>query len=140
MEVRRLLNAGANPNATDAWREDTPLHCAQTPEIIRLLLSFRANIDHPNRLGDTPLRIAVADRHPKLECIKELLRQGADKDMKCAQDRRNKTPIEAIRIAIEGGIVEDCSSGSMSIDDDARLKYAKILPLFFLPQHLWPYL
>ncbi|MDR2372387.1 MAG: ankyrin repeat domain-containing protein [Puniceicoccales bacterium] len=137
-EARRLLDEeGADPNGIDQYG-DTPLHWAQTPEIIRLLLDSGANIDHPNRSGDTPLRIAVADRHPKLECIKELLRQGANKDIKYARDGRNKTPIEAIRIAIESGIVEDCSSGSIDIDDDARLKYAKVLPLFFLPQHLWP--
>jgi hypothetical protein len=131
--VLRLLDTGANPNAMDRCGY-TPLHAANTPEIVDLLLNTEADINHPNQLGDTPLRIAVADRHPKLECIKALLRQGADKDI---QDAKGKTSLEAVQDAIEFGVVDSSRSTSTKIDNNARKVYAEVLELFFFPKHLW---
>jgi hypothetical protein len=128
---------GADSNEIDRLGY-APLHGASTPEIIGPLAEFGAEVNRPNRFGDTPLRGAAAGTYPDLECIKELLRQGADEDIKMQKNRYSTTPMEAVRMAIEAGIVDHGSSASTNMDDDARLEYAKLLPLFFLPQHLWP--
>ncbi|MDR1345762.1 MAG: ankyrin repeat domain-containing protein [Bacteroidales bacterium] len=132
-EVRRLLDVGADPNEIDELGF-TPLQHANTPETVDLLCNKGANINGLDRWSNsTPLRIAVSNAYPNLEVIKQLLRKGAKIDIK---DKRGKTPVEAVKIAIKGGIVDNGSASTL-IGDDARLAYAEVLTLFFLPQHLW---
>ncbi|MDR1345761.1 MAG: ankyrin repeat domain-containing protein [Bacteroidales bacterium] len=133
-EMRRLLDAGADPNGIDRLG-GKPLHYASTPETVDLLCSRGANINGLDRKGNsTPLRIAVSSKCPNLELIKQLLRKGANKNI---EDVTGTTPIIAVQTAMEGGIVNSGLYTSTPIGDDARRTYAEVLKLFFLPQHLW---
>jgi ankyrin repeat protein len=134
IEVRQLLSNGANPNKIDTYGY-TPLYYTANPEMFDLLISAGADINQPNGWGNTLLRCAVSSLWPDREYIKFLLQKGANKDIK---DRRNKTPVEALLDAIEHGIVYNSQFSSLEISDKSRLAYAEILPLFLLPQHLWP--
>ncbi|MDR1345760.1 MAG: ankyrin repeat domain-containing protein [Bacteroidales bacterium] len=134
-EVRRLLDAGADPNGIDKHGA-MPLHYADNPEIIDLLCSKGANINGPNQKGDIPLHSAVSANYPNLEYIKQLLRKGADISI---ANRKGDTPLSMVQQAIKlGTVVNDYRPGTfISIEDDARLAYAEVLKLFFLPPSLW---
>ncbi|MDR2371754.1 MAG: ankyrin repeat domain-containing protein [Puniceicoccales bacterium] len=133
-EVYRLLEAGEDPNAIDNRFGYTPLHLANTPEMVNLLCSKGAHINNSGRWGSTPLREAVSAYYPNLELIKALLRQGANKDI---SDVRGKNSVTAVRDAIELGIIQGNHYATvLKIDDDSRLAYAEVLKLFFLPQCL----
>jgi ankyrin repeat protein len=129
-EVFQLLDAGANPNAMDQFGY-TPLHIANTSEIVDLLCNAGANINGSDRWGNTPLREAISAYYPNIEVIKALLRQGADKDI---PDARGKTSIEAVRDATELGIIQGSRYATLlRINNAARSAYAEVLELFSSP-------
>src|SRR3954469_11752804 len=73
-----LLNKGADPNLAARATGDTPLIAAARAgfeEGAEWLLSMGAKVDAPNRMGETPLIIAVQQRQPEL--VKVLLNAGA---------------------------------------------------------------
>ncbi len=75
-----LLGRGANPNI-QANNGDTPLIQAARIGFIdgaNLLLQSRARVDLANRAGETPLIIAVQQRHGPV--VKRLLQAGANPD------------------------------------------------------------
>ena len=64
----RLLDAGANPNASDK-EDNTPLHlacCSGAKKTSLCLLSKGASLSHPNKFGQTPLDIAEKYGHTEL--------------------------------------------------------------------------
>eukprot|EP00931_Biecheleriopsis_adriatica_P020327 TRINITY_DN13623_c0_g2_i1.p1 TRINITY_DN13623_c0_g2~~TRINITY_DN13623_c0_g2_i1.p1 ORF type:complete len:212 (+),score=39.98 TRINITY_DN13623_c0_g2_i1:149-784(+) len=68
LEVRRLLEAGFDPNAREAWGE-TPLHMVARAghlEVARLLVSQGALIDAANADDKTPLALATEVGHREL--------------------------------------------------------------------------
>src|SRR5262249_30889505 len=76
--VRRLLEAGANPNAALQLGE-TPLMAASRagyPGIVEQLLAKRANANARAARGQTALMWAVAQKHP--EVVRVLLAHGID--------------------------------------------------------------
>ena len=85
--VRLFLDLGVDVNQADA-RLSTPLHEADKPEVIALLLSAGADV-HAKEVnwGATPFHRA-AERG--VEQVQEFLRHGADVQ---AQDERGRTPI-----------------------------------------------
>src|SRR6266852_478193 len=58
--VRLLLDAGAEPNAANAFDATPLMWCAGDAAKVRLLLSKGANADARSKLGRTPLMIAAA--------------------------------------------------------------------------------
>lgn len=78
--LRRLLRAGADPDARNQWRQ-TPLWQAawqawhDNTQIARLLVAFGAEIDLPDDKGHTPLHMAARSGHTPL--VAYLLDQGA---------------------------------------------------------------
>jgi ankyrin repeat protein len=75
-----LLNQGADPNLA-ARNGDTPLIAAARVGYLGAaadLLRLRVKVDTPNRMGETPLIVAVQQRQP--EIVKLLLAAGANPD------------------------------------------------------------
>lgn len=72
--VELLLKKGAsvNPRAHGL----TPLHCAKSPEVIRMLLQAKADINSRTDTGETPL--SMASRDGDVEKVRMLLSAGAD--------------------------------------------------------------
>ena len=64
-ETKRLLDAGANPNAISQDGQ-TPLHCARTAEITKALLDAGANPNAIDDFGKTPLYYAETEEQKKL--------------------------------------------------------------------------
>ena len=76
-----LLNKGADPNLPARANGDTPLIVAARvgfEDGAEWLLSVGAKVDGANRMGETPLIVAVQQREPEL--VKLLLKSGADPD------------------------------------------------------------
>jgi ankyrin repeat protein len=76
--VRRLLEAGANPNAALLSGETPVMAAARSgyPEVVELLLAKGANPNARGTRGQTALMWAVSQTHP--EVVKGLLRHRAD--------------------------------------------------------------
>jgi ankyrin repeat protein len=105
--IRTLLEIGADPNAPvhDGFppliaalscSRDAPGARRRTDvnEIIRVLLSFKADV-HQRGINDyTPLHMAVAERN--LAAIQLLLESGADPDLRTRIDEC-QTPLEMAR-------------------------------------------
>ena len=99
--LKRLLDMGADPNATDGLGE-TPLHRAaqKCPYAVNLLLEYGAKADVTDRYGSTPLHCIYwpTEGSPKfnacVEALKEsvslLLEKGADVN---ARDSSGATPL-----------------------------------------------
>jgi len=77
--VDLLIARGLCVNSKDKWM-CCPLHYAQSPDMVQLLVETGADIDVKNIRGCTPLYEAV--RAEKLEVVRELLRQGANPNIK----------------------------------------------------------
>ena len=76
--VRRLLQAGANPNAALLLGE-TPLMVASrsgNPDVVEQLLAKAANVNARAARGQTALMWAVSQKHP--DVVKVLLSHRAD--------------------------------------------------------------
>lgn len=74
-----LISQGGDPNIAKRQNGDTPLHIAARSgwlEGVDLLIGKRARVDATNRLGETPLIVAV--QHRQLPVIRRLLEVGAD--------------------------------------------------------------
>ncbi|GBP44129.1 Protein fem-1 homolog A [Eumeta japonica] len=74
--VRALLEAGADPRMRNESRS-TPLHVAAIPynfssELVELLLSHGAHIDQPNRFGDLPAALIIANRTSRVRPLRHL--------------------------------------------------------------------
>ena len=89
--VRKLLQAGADPNTAD--REGrTPLHLAvqsDSPETVNYLLEAKADPNAADKDGATPLHYAARNRSP--DVAQRLLDAGADPN---TADREGRTPID----------------------------------------------
>lgn len=107
LEIRMLLQDGTDVNCRGDLAEWTPLHVASSCghlEIIKLLLSFNATIDIPDKFGSTPLFYAIKNHHT--EAVQLLLDKNADATI------RNKWGEAAADFAEEG------IRGVMDLGDD----------------------
>ena len=74
-----LISQGGDVNIANRKDGDTPLHLAARSgwmDGVDLLIGRRAKVDATNRLGETPLIVAV--QHRQLPVIRRLLEVGAD--------------------------------------------------------------
>jgi len=104
--METLLRAGANPNLQDRWG-NTALHLAVrmlNQKMVNLLLERGADVDSLNNSGDTPLHgLTSSGSRPSIldpdimnlfmECIKHLLRAGADPNIR---NSRHETPLTKV--------------------------------------------
>ncbi|KXZ54048.1 hypothetical protein GPECTOR_5g157 [Gonium pectorale] len=108
--VRLLLAAGANVNATDYCKQ-TALHVCSAwgrLETVQELLRAGADTEASDKFGRTPLHVAVA-RH-ELGAVKALLRAGANIE---ATDKRGETPLHvACREGLIATVQELLNSGA----------------------------
>lgn len=80
--VQLLLDRGADPSATDLWK-NTPLAYAiwgGSPAVLKLILDKGVDVNHRNIDGWTPLMLAVTSNN--IEAVKSLLAHGADVNAK----------------------------------------------------------
>jgi hypothetical protein len=100
--VRRLLDAGADPNARDA-RANTPLMLATDASMVELLVARGANISAEDAQGRTLLgRIAAtaSREEPHIGLLRAVVRAGVDVDR---ANRAGETPLE---VAARRGHIE----------------------------------
>ncbi|CAG0899822.1 unnamed protein product [Cyprideis torosa] len=74
--VKVLLTHGADPNSVVTDWGLTPLHIATTPDTVRLLLDYKADVDVKDRNGWTPLLQATFRGHHSV--VEILLAHGAN--------------------------------------------------------------
>jgi len=84
--VKRLLQQGANPSDTDGYGNSALGRAASYAyvEIARVLIEAGAKLDMRNRLGETPLIIAVSTGYSagRETIVRMLLDKGAKMDIK----------------------------------------------------------
>ena len=105
--AQALLQAGADPNVTDAYGVP-PLVAAANTDIKQLLLDAGADPNLKNRVGMTPLHFLASSvgRWKKVEDLQLLLNAGADPNV---QDNNGDTPLhdaitpEAAQTLLNGG-------------------------------------
>jgi ankyrin repeat protein len=132
-KVRQLLTQNADPNKPDKFGH-TPLQSTSDPEIAHLLIQAGAAPNKPNQWSDTPLHCAMCLFSPNKEYVKVLLLAGANPNI---PNRSGLTATDYTIRAINTGITAECGQPSGSIDNEARIEYAKILPLLHLHPRLW---
>ena len=88
-ELKRLLSAGANPNARDE-KGRTPVFYFNTQEQLKLLLNAGADINVRDEFNKTPLMELADQKDPPMKKIKLLLEHGANIN---AEDTYGWTPL-----------------------------------------------
>lgn len=86
--IRQLLAYGVDVNASDAPGEDAPLHALlrghNIYSALGVMLAAGAQIDRPNRAGDTPLMLSIS--RASVHEMTNLLSAGADPNARRAAD------------------------------------------------------
>ena len=79
--VKLLLENGADPNFSND-RKRTPLFYAESDNITKMLTDYKANIDHKDEEGYSPITLATLmykpEDHKTVNTIKILTKNGAD--------------------------------------------------------------
>ena len=91
--MKSLLDSVADDidiNAREARLGLTPLHLADKPSVVKVLIEFGANVDAKNNHGLTPLRQSVFTKEPPV--IEALIDAGADVN---AMDEHGYTALDS---------------------------------------------
>lgn len=103
--LRKMIEGGADVNASDFLVEWTPLHLAvfsNSGEAARILLSYGANVNARDRMHNTPLHWAILMKRPR-ELLELLISSGADVN---AQGNGGRTPLYHAMMNQQGGVIE----------------------------------
>jgi ankyrin repeat protein len=95
-EVLTALGEGANVNAVNVYTQETALFYAvvhENPDITRALITYGADINTRNSVGETPLMRAI-ESYKNPEVIKLLLLAGSDVN---AKSDNGDTPMRLAR-------------------------------------------
>lgn len=93
--VRRLLKQGSDVNELDA-SGNTPLARAAAygyVDIAKVLIENKAELDSQNRIGNTPLMVAIITSYApaRIDFVRLLLEKGANLDVR---NNRNETALD----------------------------------------------
>ena len=105
--LKVIIEAGANPNASDNFG-NTPLHIVSSSlEKVRFLLRKQADPSAKNKQGGTPLHYAET-----AEVTEALIKAGAEIN---AKDNRGYTPLD---YTVNQTIMEDLANEGREMEDD----------------------
>jgi len=118
--MRLLLDAGAGPNAANAFAATPLMWCAGDAIKIRLLLSKGAKVDARSKLGRTPLLIAAA-YDGATEAARLLIENGADVNARdkggisVLEQAASSNHIELVRLLLaKGATVNTADEGGFT--------------------------
>ena len=106
--MRLLLEAGADPNAANAFAATPLMWCAGDAGKVRLLLAKGANVDARSKLGETPLLIA-AGYDGTFEAARMMIEKGASVNARdkagvsVLEDAASSNNIELVRLLLAKG-------------------------------------
>ena len=105
--MKLLLDAGADPNAKNAFDATALMWCAADPAKVRLLAGHGANVNAQSKKGMTPLLIG-ADINGNIEVVKFLLSKGAEIAPKgtpetALLEAADANDVEMVRLFLEKG-------------------------------------
>ncbi len=109
--AKALLNAGADPNSLKDGYEDTAFYSAieaDLPEMVELLLKYKADVKTRNQSGWTPLHSA-ANRKNGDRVVKMLLAAGADPNV---YNSRGESPLALAQDLPDAAIVSTLTAAS----------------------------
>jgi ankyrin repeat protein len=115
--VQEHLASGADVNGKDK-NGFTPLHIAQSKEIVELLISNGADINAKNIFGGSPLHSAA--RGNKKEIVELLIAEGADVN---AKEDGGQTPLHNVAFSDQKEIAEILIAHGANVNqiDDERV-------------------
>jgi len=114
--MRLLLDAGADPNASNDFAATPLMWCAGDAAKVRLLLSKGAKVDARSKLGRTPLLIAAA-HDGAIETARLLMERGADVNardesgMSVLEQAAGSNHIELVRLLLAKGAAVNTADG-----------------------------
>ena len=99
--VQRLLESGADPNVRTNVHGTTPLHWANSAAATERLQTWKADPNATDKLGQTPLHLAVSDRDAdpleRYNRVVRLLNGGADPN---ARTDLQETPLHRAALSL----------------------------------------
>jgi hypothetical protein len=98
-EVRGLLAAGVNPDERNDYHASTPLCVARTPEVAKLLIDAKANVNAVNKNQMTPLHYAKDAKIAQM-----LVHAGAT--LEC-RNFHGETPLDYARVSFGADAYSD---------------------------------
>ena len=105
--VQRLLESGADPNVRTNVHGTTPLHWANSAAATERLQTWKADPNATDKLGQTPLHLAVSDRDAdpleRYNRVVRLLNGGADPN---ARTDLQETPLHRAALSLRDSSAE----------------------------------
>ena len=105
--VQRLLESGADPNVRTNVHGTTPLHWANSAAATERLQTWKADPNATDKLGQTPLHLAVSDRDAdpleRYSRVVRLLNGGADPN---ARTDLQETPLHRATLSLRDSSAE----------------------------------
>ncbi|MDR1366803.1 MAG: ankyrin repeat domain-containing protein [Puniceicoccales bacterium] len=136
-EAMDLIRGGGNLDEKDLGG-NTPLHLADTPEMVSLLCKNGANVNARNKDGNTPLHAAVISiasnmmtkepvedlQNRAIERIRILYDYNADPKIK---NGKGETPLSTAQKAIKYGTVMVLGGARVSLKGEKKEAYKEVL-------------
>lgn len=117
-QIKTLLEEGADPNIGSSKLHITPLHWAcqlERPDIVSLLLKYKANPNVQDMYWKTPLHYAVEGKN--LKVIELLLKDWADPEI---EDKKGKTPYDLAKTKQQRDLIDTIYYGYTKLHNAVR--------------------
>ena len=133
--VQRLLESGADPNVRTNVHGTTPLHWANSAAATERLLRWKADPNATDKLGQTPLHLAVSDRDAdpleRHERVGVLLAAGANPN---ARTDLQETPLHRATLSLRDSSAEVSQLLRSGAEPQVQDHFGNI-PLHFAAAH-----